>query len=535
MKRMIMVAVMMLAIIPALLVGLQLYKYARDTVRVEKLNALTGMAKISDVHLTRGISRLIGDVQIKAKDEALISLAAGIDESSGSDSINQEEAADLLLKAERYQALGGALIGANGKVIASSRPYDVGIMLDRTELYRTIMSGKSYFIGFIAHKDISDTLEIAVPIRGEQDKVIGILKQDVSLDRLWDYLDCLNLGQSGYLFLIGRNGHVVSDESRLKQSLLYYEYRENNSLERLISSFKEGRLEKESGIIEFVMKGVDYIGAYEKVDYIDCIAVAAAADNNMAEYVKQFKTIMIAGSLLILFVIVLCSHIFSRMFTVPIAMMNDTLGKISAGDLTARCVYQKNNEFGELSRKINYLADCYQKNEKELRMSSRVDRLTHLPNLVAIYEVLDTLLYKHPNQAVLLLDIADFRELNENLGFDVGDKILMEVGDILRELPQHVCYPSRIGGAEFLVFITNWTAPKYPERIAGKIIQKIEGIRFINQVPVDIRACIGIEYITDEKLEKKKLIRNSCTALHKARSTGGSSYFVHYSYQQKGQ
>jgi len=528
-----MAAVMILAIIPALLVGLQLYKYARDIVRVETLDALTGMAKMADLHLTKGLERLIGDVQIKAKDGAIISFAGRMEESAGSDLVNREVVEALLVEKERFPATGGALIGTDGKIIISSRPDEAGIMLDKTELYRTIMSGKPYFIGFIAGNDIYDTMEIAVPIFGERNEVIGILKQDVNLDLLWEYLDCLNLGQSGFLFLIGKDGHVVSAEERAYLSLQYYDYRENNSLERLISSFKEGRLEKESGTIDFEVKGVDFIGIYEKVDYVDCIAVAADVDNNMAGYIKHFKTIMIAGSLLLLLVIVICSHIFSRMFIVPLTMMSDTLGKIAAGDLTARCGYQKENEFGELSRRINNLADSYQKNEKALRMSARVDRMTRLPNLVAIYEVLDTLLYKHPNQAILLLDLADFREMNENLGFDIGDKILMEVGDILHELPQHVCYPSRIGGAEFLVFITNWTAPKYPERIAAKIIRKIEGIRFVNQVHVDIRACIGIEYITEEKIEKKKLIRNSCTALNKARSTGGSAYFVHYSYQQK--
>jgi diguanylate cyclase (GGDEF)-like protein len=138
-----------------------------------------------------------------------------------------------------------------------------------------------------------------------------------------------------------------------------------------------------------------------------------------------------------------------------------------------------------------------------------------------------------PKQALLLLDLDGFKDVNDSLGYDVGDRILIEVGDILRELPQHVCYPSRLGGAEFLVFITNWTAPKYPERIAEKIISKIEGIRFIDEIRVDVTASIGIEYTEEERVDKKKLIKYSNIAMHKARGNGRNSYFVHYPYLQK--
>jgi len=245
------------------------------------------------------------------------------------------------------------------------------------------------------------------------------------------------------------------------------------------------------------------------------------------------KAILVAVAGLVFAIIASCGLIIGHLYNAPFKMMSDTLRKIVDGDMSARCNYNGKNEFEELCGNINSLADRYQKNERALRISSRIDNMTHLPNRNAIYEVLDTLLYKHPNQAILLLDFDGYKSVNDNLGYDTGDRILMEIGDILRELPQHVCYPSRVGGAEFLVFVTNWTAPKYPEMIAQKIIKKIEGIRFVDEVHIDIGASIGIEYMEDEKIDKMKLIKHCNIALHKARLIGKNSYFVNYQKMKK--
>ncbi len=132
-----------------------------------------------------------------------------------------------------------------------------------------------------------------------------------------------------------------------------------------------------------------------------------------------------------------------------------------------------------------------------------------------------------------MLDLDGFTDLNDNLGYDIGERVLMEVADVLRALPQHICYPSRLGGDEFLIFITNWTSPKYPERIAERIIKEIEGIRFIDEIHVDIGISIGIEYTNVEKIDKKKLIKHSSLAMQRSKTLGRNSYFIYYPYMQR--
>jgi diguanylate cyclase (GGDEF) domain len=531
-KRVLITAVVLLALIPTIFVGLTINYYAQNTIREEKLDTMTVLARMMDIHLTQYYDRLIGDIQMKAENDVFLDLL----ESGGTREEGSPDAGkiqSILLKTVGFPVISGSVIDTNGKTVFSSQSGETGLMLNKTELYKSIIGGKSSYVGMVSTNVAADVLEIAVPIKDEMGRTVGILKQNADIDLLRDYLGTVSFGKSGYAFLIRENGTMIFDNKRTDKSILYNEYQDNNSLERLVSDLKSGRLKDGSGSVEYHDKGVDYIGSYESVYSLDCVVVVAAERNEMLGAMMRFRAILMVVSLCVMVLVAVFVYFIGCMQIAPLRMLNDTLKKIATGDLTARSNLKGGEELEELSRNINNLADNYQKSEKELRMSSRVDNLTHLLNRNAIYEVLDTFLYKHPNQALLFLDLEGFKNVNDNLGYDIGDRILIEVGNILRELPQHVCYPSRLGGAEFLIFITNWSAQKYPEKIAEKIINKIIGIRFIDEIHVDISSNIGIEYTDDERIDKKKLIKHSNIAMHKARSIGRNSYFVHYPYLQK--
>ena len=531
---MIMFFVVLLTLIPTILVGFVVSHYAQTVMKTEKLDALKNIAHMADNNLTTQYCRLITEIKLKTEADVLRNILAegGV---SGFDSAGRREAELILTEPTGFPVIGGSVIDTKGKVILSSQAGEAGLMLNETELYQSIMNGAASYNGAVTVSDVMDVFEIAVPVRDNQGNIIGILRQTTDLNILSQYLGNIHIGETGHVFLIRSNGFMIFGRGRDDPTILYHEYQNNSSLEQIVSDFESGKLKDDRGTISYVNEGVDYIGAYEKIKSIDCIAVAAMDRKELGGKMVNVVAMIIPIIFLTAAVIVAFGYLIGRMHVVPLKIINNTIKMIADGDLTARSRVKESSPFIELSRHINHLADSYQKNEKELRMSSRIDNLTHLPNRTAIYEVLDTLLYKHPKQALLLMDLDGFKDVNDSLGYDVGDRILMEVGDILRDLPQHVCYPSRLGGAEFLVFITNWTAPKYPERIAEKIISKIEGIRFIDEIRVDVTASIGIEYTEEEKVDKKKLIKYSNIAMQKARGNGRNSYFVHYPYLQKEQ
>ncbi len=531
MRRMIFFVVVLLTLIPTIFVGIVVSHYAQTVMKTEKMDALKNIAHMVDSSLTTQYCRLITEIKLKTEADAIRNIL----EEGATDFAGRRQAELILTEPVGFPVLGGSVIDAKGKVILSSRAGETGLMLNETELYQSIVNGASSYNGAVTVNDVMDVFEIAVPIRDKRGNLIGILRQTADLNIVSQYLGNIHIGKSGHVFLIRKNGFMIFGQGLDDPTILYHEYQNNSSLEQIVADFKSGKLKTDRGTVSYVNEGVYYIGVYEKIKSIDCIAVAAMDREEMSGAMVNIVAMLVPVILLAAAVIAVFGFLIGRMHIVPLKIINNTIKMITDGDLTARSCVKESSPFIELSRSINHLADSYQKNEKELRMSSRIDNLTHLPNRTAIYEVLDTLLYKHPKQALLLLDLDGFKDVNDSLGYDIGDRILMEVGDILRGLPQHVCYPSRLGGAEFLVFITNWTAPKYPERIAEKIISKIESIRFIDEIRVDVSVNIGIEYTETEKIDKKKLIKYSNIAMHKARSNGKNSYFVHYPYLQKEQ
>mgnify|MGYP000993238924 CR=1 FL=1 len=526
MKRTIMIIMVLTALLPTILIGFAVNHYIQTSERTEKLDEMANLIHMVNIQVSKYYENLVTGMKQKAEEDILRGYLM-LDRHDDGNSSDRIVIRKMLLDSVGIPVTGGMLVDSAGKIVISTVQNEEGLMLDQTELYSDIMGGRTSHFDYIMSGGETDVLTVAVPVRDIQGRTIGILRQEFGTDLLITYLDSIKAGKTGSTFLLRGNGSLIYDRNKENPVALFHEYQDNDSLEQLVSDMKSG-VDVNKGIIEFKTRGKEYIGAYEKVSPVQSIAITAMQKEEIYEGLSELQTVLSSLFLLSLGIIALIGYLIGKFHAKGLKIMNDMLRNISNGDLTARCQYSGRKAFIELYRNINQLADAYQKSERELRMSSRIDNLTHLPNHNAINEVLDTLLYKHRNQALLLLDLEGFKDINQNLGHDIGDRILMEIGDILRNLPQHVCYPSRIGGAEFLVFITHWTAPRYPERIAEKILKEIEEIRFIDEIHVDISANIGIEYRDEEKTDKKKLIKYANIAMHKARNIGRNSYFVHY-------
>jgi diguanylate cyclase (GGDEF)-like protein len=541
-----MLVMVLMTLIPTLLIGGAVNYYAVTTVKSEKMAAMANSSHLMSAQLGSYYAHILTDLKARAINDEFIDVLKGEnEEEEGEEGIEDEIASgeispELRQEIERnilssvaFPVLGGAVIDRDGRIVISTEPKEEGLMLNKTDLYRNILKGEQSYNGLISDSDSTGSAEIAVPIK-EDGKLLGILKINIDLEVLGEYMGNLNPEKTYFAFIIRRNGFFIFDKSRPDATILYHEYQNSSSLEKLVSDYKAGKPIAEKGFVAFEDKGDEYIGAYEEVPFINGIAVIAADKKGMLGEFYEMRNDFALIILAVLIVIATVGAVFSSIHAAMLRRVNDTLHAITNGELTARCSPVKGApEFQILCENINNLADNYQKNERELRMTYRIDGLTHIPNRYTIYEVLDTLLYKSPNQALLLIDIDGLKDLNDNLGNDFGDKVLMQMGDILRKLPQHVCYPSRLGAAEFLIFITNWTAPKYPERIAAKIIKEAENIRFIDEVRVDISLSVGIEYANEERIDKKKLIKYANIAMHKAKTIGKNSYFVHYPNMQK--
>lgn len=125
-------------------------------------------------------------------------------------------------------------------------------------------------------------------------------------------------------------------------------------------------------------------------------------------------------------------------------------------------------EFEYLAQLYNEVCEVKMANESMLRYQAEHDPLTGLVNRSAFDHLKQILQAKAGPVALLLVDVDNFKQVNDGWGHDVGDQVLKEVARQLVENFRNTDCPARIGGDEFAVILPDMT-PEQKELIAGKI------------------------------------------------------------------
>ncbi len=159
------------------------------------------------------------------------------------------------------------------------------------------------------------------------------------------------------------------------------------------------------------------------------------------------------------------------------------------------------------------------KKNKELEILSSRDPLTGLANRRTIEEDLNQLLeLKNIGEGAcfLMMDLNDFKSINDKYGHPVGDRTLREFADFLKKEVRSTDIVARLGGDEFAILLFN-TNLENGKLISEKILKSLENKKFdLEGGPLSLRVGIGIAFIDknmanfDEvyKLADKDLYRN---------------------------
>lgn len=167
------------------------------------------------------------------------------------------------------------------------------------------------------------------------------------------------------------------------------------------------------------------------------------------------------------------------------------------------------------------------------------DRLTHLPNRGLILDKINRTTMRVAeregiNHAVLVIDIDNFKTINDSLGHAIGDILLEQVATRLTLCNRAENVVARLSGDEFLVWVENIEGSHIAAKVAGQILRafeepfEIEGRRFI------ITLSIGIAVFPFDGRKGADLVRHADTAMYHAKSNGKSGFqFFNLSMNQR--
>lgn len=162
----------------------------------------------------------------------------------------------------------------------------------------------------------------------------------------------------------------------------------------------------------------------------------------------------------------------------------------------------------------------------DVQRQARTDELTGLPNRRSLYADVPTRLASSGRRrsAVLLLDLDKFKEINDSLGHDVGDKLLTQVAARLSGQLRPSDLLARMGGDEFVMHIDNCGSEE-AQAVALKLRAALADPYDLGSVTVQVNASIGISCYPDQGQDLTMLLRRADMAMYRAKATHSGHFF----------
>jgi diguanylate cyclase (GGDEF)-like protein len=168
--------------------------------------------------------------------------------------------------------------------------------------------------------------------------------------------------------------------------------------------------------------------------------------------------------------------------------------------------------------------ETIEKHARDIEHLAQHDYLTDLPNRLSFNERLRNEIDSGKQGAILLLDIDNFKEVNDTLGHVYGDKLLQSISERLLNLSDNTVFVSRFGGDEFLILIANEEKKERIEAYIHKILMQFKKALDLDYKEYFVNFSIGISMYPKDSSDADRLIMNVDTAMYAAKREGRNNY-----------
>jgi diguanylate cyclase (GGDEF)-like protein/PAS domain S-box-containing protein len=206
-------------------------------------------------------------------------------------------------------------------------------------------------------------------------------------------------------------------------------------------------------------------------------------------------------------------------------------GELYAEWQTINTVY---NEDGSTHRYVALFSDITQKKKSEelIWAQANFDQLTKLPNRRMFRDRLAQDLKKAHRAglglALMFLDLDRFKEVNDSLGHDTGDALLIEAAQRIAACVRESDTVARLGGDEFTIILAELDDRASVERIATEILKSLSHPFELGDSMVYVSASIGITMYPEDATNLEDMLKNADQAMYVAKNAGRNrfSYFT---------
>ncbi len=320
-----------------------------------------------------------------------------------------------------------------------------------TEWYKNTKLGNqiTYFQTYKNPFNNNNTIMLSKTLIDNSGKLLGVIALGVSINELIDSLNNIGPSNLDNFLLINNN----------KEILLNEHVDLSNILEEIeVKKLPNVQIIKKKFYMQFPLKDFN-LNLISEID-----------ENIFTSYKKRIMEKIIIALSLGTTLYILISIIILRKLKYEDKLIKDLVSKVTGKSEES---IEENTNLEELYSEVNKVLESY----KNVKREAFIDPLTKIYNRNFLNKHLEDIVKKHNRATLLLFDLDKFKQVNDNLGHDVGDGVLKRIGSTLRSLIGQNDIPVRYGGDEFLiVFLDSELIDSY--KVAEAFRQKIENLNW---------------------------------------------------------
>jgi diguanylate cyclase (GGDEF)-like protein len=215
----------------------------------------------------------------------------------------------------------------------------------------------------------------------------------------------------------------------------------------------------------------------------------------------------------------------------PVASMRHGVLKLRSGDLDHHIPIARNDELGELAAAFNDMTDALRENNKALTQRATYDALTGLANRHALTEHLLAAFDADGDGSascgsLLFIDVDDFKDVNDSLGHEAGDNLLIQLVSRLASCVGPDDLVGRLGGDEFAIVIAEVEGRRGGSEVAERVLAVLDEPVVVNGTRLDISVSIGVAERRPETADPAELLRQADFAMYMAKGGGKGRYQI---------
>lgn len=185
-------------------------------------------------------------------------------------------------------------------------------------------------------------------------------------------------------------------------------------------------------------------------------------------------------------------------------------------------------ELQPLSDTLRAVAGHVEAQIAELAAEAFYDPLTKLPNRALFLDRVERLLTQAKRRkgsvAVLFLDLDNFKLINDSLGHEIGDQLLLAATQRIRSAVRAEDTIARFGGDEFAIAAGDVEQPSDAARIASRVAENLAAAFTIAEHEVFVTVSVGVALNRSEHDQAESLLRDADTAMYKAKLNGKARF-----------